>query len=136
MSRWYPETLARRIREINLLKDRLTFVEGDGFTLLEEFTADKDGVFFIDPPYTLAARRLYSNWQIDHRGLFAAMRRCKGDFLMTYDNTPEIVGLAAEFGFKAKPVAMKNTHHAKMTELLIARDLSWLNLASISSGGA
>lgn len=36
LSRWYPETLARRIREINLLKDRLTFVEGDGFVLLEE----------------------------------------------------------------------------------------------------
>lgn len=126
MSRWYPETLARRIREINVLKDRLTFVESDGFVLLEEYAADKDAVFFIDPPYTLAARRLYTNWQIDHRRLFATMRRCRGDFLMTYDNTPEIVTLAAEFGFEAKPVAMKNTHHAKMTELLIARDLNWL----------
>jgi DNA adenine methylase len=130
MSRWYPETLARRIREINHLKDRLTFVEGDGFVLLKEHLADKDAVFFIDPPYTLAARRLYTNWQIDHRGLFTAMRRCKGDFLMTYDNTPEIAALAAEFGFQAKPVAMKNTHHAKMTELLIARDLDWFNFAS------
>jgi DNA adenine methylase len=64
--------------------------------------------------------------KIDHRRLFAAMRRCKGDFLMTYDNTPEIAGLTAEFGSQAKPVAMKNTHHARMTELLIARDLSWL----------
>lgn len=128
MSRWYPETLARRIREINQLKDRLTFVEGDGFALLQEHAADKDAVFFIDPPYTLAARRLYTNWQIDHRRLFGAMRRCKGDFLMTYDNTPEIAALAVEFGFQAKPVAMKNTHHAKMTELLIARDLDWFNL--------
>jgi DNA adenine methylase len=130
MSRWYPETLARRIREINHLKDRLTFVEGDGFVLLEEQRADKDAVFFIDPPYTLAARRLYTKWQIDHRRLFAAMRVCKGDFLMTYDNTPEVAILAAEFGFQAKPIAMKNTHHAKMTELLIGRDLSWFNSAS------
>jgi DNA adenine methylase len=129
-SRWYPGTLARRIREINHQKDRLTFVEGDGFSLLEEQKADKDAVFFIDPPYTLAARRLYTKWQIDHRRLFTAMRACKGDFLMTYDNTPEIVGLAAEFGFQAQPVAMKNTHHAKMTELLIGRDLSWLNRGS------
>lgn len=129
-SRWYPETLARRIREINHIKDRLTFVEGDGFVLLEEQAADKDAVFFIDPPYTLAARRLYTKWQIDHRRLFTAMRTCRGDFLMTYDNTPEIATLAAEFGFQAKPVAMKNTHHAKMTELLIGRDLSWFNFAS------
>jgi DNA adenine methylase len=127
MSRWYPETLARRIREINHLKDRLTFVEGDGFNLLEEQKSDKDAVFFIDPPYTLAARRLYTKWQIDHRRLFAAMRACKGDFLMTYDNTPEIAALATEFGFQARPVAMKNTHHAKMTELLIGRDLGWFD---------
>lgn len=125
-SRWYPSTLARRIREINTLKDRLTFVEGDGFVLIEENRADNDAVFFIDPPYTLAARRLYAKWQIDHRHLFAAMRECKGDFLMTYDNTPEIVKLAAEFGFQGRPIAMKNTHHAKMTELVIGRDLSWL----------
>lgn len=126
-SRWYPATLARRIREINHLKDRLTFVEGNGFSLLEEHGADNDAVFFIDPPYTLAARRLYMNWQIDHRRLFATMRACRGDFLMTYDNTPEIAELASEFGFQTKPVAMKNTHHAKMTELLIGRDLSWVN---------
>jgi DNA adenine methylase len=130
LSRWYPETLARRIREINHLKDRLTFVEGDGFVLLEEQKSDRDAVYFIDPPYTLAARRLYTKWQIDHRRLFTAMRACKGDFLMTYDNTPEIVALAAEFNFEAQPVAMKNTHHAKMTELLIGRDLSWLHVAS------
>ncbi|MDD5200248.1 MAG: DNA adenine methylase [Terrimicrobiaceae bacterium] len=128
LSRWYPETLARRIREINQGKDRLTFVEGDGFALLEEQKADKDAVFFIDPPYTLAARRLYTKWQIDHRRLFKAMKACRGDFLMTYDNTPEIVALAAEFGFQAQPVAMKNTHHAKMTELLIGHDLGWLKV--------
>ena len=127
LSRWYPVTLARRIREINLHKDRLTFVEGDGFALLDEQKTDKDAVFFIDPPYTLAARRLYTKWQIDHRKLFAVMQGCRGDFLMTYDNTPEISALAAEFKFQARPIAMKNTHHAKMTELLIGRDLTWLN---------
>ncbi len=131
MSRWYPETLARRIREINQLKDRLTFVEGDGFILLDEQKADKDAVFFVDPPYTIAARRLYTKWQIDHRRLFVAMRACQGDFLMTYDNTPEIAALALEFGFQAKSVAMKSTHHAKMTELLIGRDLGWFNSASV-----
>jgi DNA adenine methylase len=125
-SRWYPATLARRIREINRLKDRLTFVEGDGFELIAEHEKDKEAAFYIDPPYTLAARRLYSRWQINHARLFAALKRCKGDFLMSYDNTKEVADLAAKFGFESKPIAMKNTHHAKMTELLIGRDLSWL----------
>jgi DNA adenine methylase len=125
-SRWYPETLARRIREINRLKERLTFVEGDGFALIEEHKADQDAVFYIDPPYTLAARRLYSKWQIDHARLFALMKACKGDFLMSYDNTSEIAALAKKYGFETRPIAMKNTHHAKMTELLIGKNLSWL----------
>jgi DNA adenine methylase len=125
-SRWYPETLARRIREINRLKDRLSFVEGDGFALIEEHKGDKDAAFYIDPPYTLASRRLYSAWEIDHSRLFALMAQCKGDFLMSYDNTDEVAKLASTFGFATRAIAMKNTHHAKMTELLIGRDLTWL----------
>ncbi len=45
---------------------------------------------------------------------------------MTYDNAPEVCGLARRHGFQTKPVAMKNTHHAEMNELLIGRDLSWV----------
>jgi len=125
-SRWYPETLARRIREINRQKDRMTFVEGDGFDLIEEHKLDAESAFYIDPPYTIAARRLYKVWQMDHSRLFTSMAACRGDFLMSYDNTSEIVALAEKHGFQSKPIAMKNTHHAKMTELLISRDLSWL----------
>lgn len=126
-SRWYPDTLARRIREINLLKDKLTFIAGDGFELITEHQDDPDVVFYIDPPYTLAARRLYTKWQIDHSRLFATMRACRGDFLMSYDNTAEVIELAKKYGFETRPIAMKNTHHARMTELLIGRNLSWLH---------
>jgi DNA adenine methylase len=126
-SRWYPETLARRIREINRQKDRMTFVEGDGFVLLDEHKADEEAVFYIDPPYMVAARRLYKVWKVDQERLFRAMAACRGDFLMSYDNTAEIVALAKAHGFESRPIAMKNTHHAKMTELLIGKDLSWLN---------
>ena len=126
LSRWYPQTLARRIREINRQKDRLTFVEGDGFDLIEEHKADAEAVFYIDPPYTVAARRLYAVWQVDHARLFEAMAGCRGDFLMSYDNTAEMAQLAKRHGFESRPIAMKNTHHARMTELLIGKDLSWL----------
>ncbi len=129
-SRWYPETLSRRIREINLQKDRLTFIEGDGFALIAEHQADAEAAFYIDPPYTLAAKRLYTVWQIDHARLFAAMAACRGDFLMSYDNTAEVCQLAGQHGFECRPVAMKNIHHAKMTELLISKDLSWLGEAA------
>jgi len=126
-SRWYPETLARRIREINSIKDRLSFVEGNGFDLISEHAADEDAVFYIDPPYTLAGKRLYTEWQVDHERLFGEMAKCAGDFLMSYDNTVEVAELARRFGFESRPIAMKNTHHAKITELLIGRNLKWLD---------
>ncbi len=128
-ARWYPETLARRILEINGVKDRFTFVHGDGLALVREHLGDRDTAFYIDPPYMIAARRLYTHWQVDHREIFKLMSKVKGDFLMSYDNTSEIQSLASEFGFDTRQVAMKNTHHARMTELLIGRDLSCLDRA-------
>ncbi|MFO7536385.1 MAG: DNA adenine methylase [Kiritimatiellia bacterium] len=126
-SRWYPETLARRIREISLTRDRISFFNGDGFALIDDYRAEGDVAFYVDPPYMKAARRLYRNWQIDHGLLFEKMANVAGPFLMSYDNDEEIQKLAKKFGFKSRSIKMKNTHNAEMTELLIARDLSWLN---------
>lgn len=129
-SRWYPTTLARRIREIGFNIDRLSFYPGDGFELVANYSADPNVAFYVDPPYMKAARRLYRNWQIDHRKLFEAMAQCEGPFLMSYDNAIEICDLAEEFGFEYRPISMKNTHHAEMKELLISRDLGWLGATS------
>lgn len=78
----------------------------------------------------MAARRLYHHWQIDHRALFELLSEVRGDVLLTYDNTREIVSLVKEFGFEMEAVTMKNTHHAKMSELLVGRDLDWLKKAA------
>lgn len=129
-SRWYPETLAHRIQEIACVRERFTFIEGDGIEVIRRYSDDENTAFFVDPPYTVAARRLYPHWQIDHRSLFGLLADVKGDVLLTYDNTREIASLAAEFGFETQAIAMKNTHHAKMTELLIGKDLSWLRTAA------
>lgn len=40
---------------------------------------------------------------------------------MSYDNTEEIRSLAGQYGFNLHGVAMKNTHHAQLTELLIGK---------------
>jgi DNA adenine methylase len=125
-SRWYPETLARRIRNINAMKACFTFVHGDAFELIKRYRDDASSVFYVDPPYTIAAKRLYPAWRIDHEQLFAELAKVKGDFLMSYDHTAEVLELARRHGFATKGISMKNTHHAKMQELLIGRDLSWV----------
>ena len=131
-SRWYPQTLAERIRTIAEMRERFSFVEGDGVEVIQSYARERNAAFFVDPPYTVAARRLYSHWQVDQRTLFNLLRRVEGSVLLTYDSTVEISDLAVEFGFETQAVAMKNTHHAKMTELLVGKDLTWLRLAQAS----
>lgn len=130
LSRWYPATLARRLRAIHLMRDKLYFEHGDAFRTLEKHKDDEEVVFFIDPPYTAggkkAGSRLYTYFEVDHEALFAACEKVKGDFIMTYDNAEEVRELAKKHHFAAKPIAMKNTHHAAMTELVIGRDLEWM----------
>ena len=131
LSRWYPQTIAKRITNIELVANRIEFVHGDAFEVLTRFRNDREAVFFIDPPYTAggkrAGSRLYNHSVVDHERLFSACEKLRGDFLMTYDNADEVCALAKRHGFATKPVPMKNTHHAEMTELLIGRDLNWVD---------
>ncbi len=124
-SRWYPETLRKRILAIIAMSERIRFVRGDGLEFIGKYGQCRNWVFFIDPPYTVAGRRLYKFSEIDHRELFQLAKRISGDFLMTYDDSEEIRQLAAKAGFQLRLVAMKNTHNSKMMELLIGKDLSW-----------
>lgn len=133
-SRWYPQTLANRIRTIATMRERFSFIEGDGMEVIQSYARDRNAAFFIDPPYTVAARRLYSHWQVDQLRLFGLLKRVEGSILLTYDSTAEILDLATEHGFETQAVAMKNTHHARMTELLVGKDLTWLRLAQASHG--
>ena len=60
-SRWYPETIANRISEANKLGKKITFIYGDAFNLIEENIKKPNAFFFIDPPYTVAGKRLYNH---------------------------------------------------------------------------
>src|SRR5215216_6308305 len=51
-SRWYAETLSKRILEIAKLRDRITFIEGDGMEVIRQNADRQDAAFFVDPPYT------------------------------------------------------------------------------------
>lgn len=126
-SRWYPATLKRRILEIYHLRNKIRFIHDDAFKILRGNEARSDMVYFIDPPYVQAGSRLYRHSEIDHLALFDQANRLVGDFLMTYDDHPEICELAQGYQFEIGRIPMKNTHHVEKYELLIGRDLGWLN---------
>ena len=130
-SRWYPATLAKRFSSLKLVADRISFHRDDGLSIIRKHSQREDVVFFIDPPYTAggkrAGRRLYRHFSIDHRNLFALCKSVKGDFLMTYDQANEVMDMARTHGFQMRLIPMKNTHHTTMEELVIGKDLSWMD---------
>jgi len=128
-SRWYADTLKKRILDIASIRTQITFIEGDGIEVIKQNAHRADAAFFVDPPYTVAGkkagRRLYRYSELNHEELFDVISNVTGDFLMTYDAADEVRKLAERHGLDTELVAMKNTHHAEMTELLIARNLNW-----------
>lgn len=130
-SRWYPATLAKRFRHLSLIKEKLDFRCEDGINVMQEFATSSDTIYFIDPPYTAggkkAGKRLYKHYDIDHERLFEVCKSLKGDFLITYDNADEVKVMARHHGFQMRLIPMSNTHHAIMEELVIGKDLSWMD---------
>jgi DNA adenine methylase len=124
-SRWYPKTLHDRIIAINYVKGKMRFVTGDAFNILEERQNDESAYFFIDPPYTVAGKRLYNHFEIDHERLFALTSELKGKFMLTYDDTSEIRQLADKYRLAYKTIPMKTTHHLKKTEIIISDNFGW-----------
>ena len=130
-SRWYAQTLCKRISNIKHVRDKITFIQGDGIQLIKEFATQTSAAFFIDPPYTAgrngkrAGTRLYTHNELDHEELFREAYKIKGELLMTYDNADEVIQMATRHGFMQKTISMMNTHHATMQELIIGHDLTW-----------
>ena len=125
-SRWYPDTLTKRLRAISDCASRITFLEGNGMAVLE-LIADQSVCLFIDPPYTAsggkrAGSRLYAHHVVDHAKIFRILSESRADFLMTYDCSDDIKALVRDYGFQAAVVEMKNGHHARIPELIITRD--------------
>ena len=126
LSRWYPDTLKRRITAIADVRERIEFVEGDGLKTLKQRANRPDAVFFIDPPYVVGGRQLYAQYELDHEHLFELADALSGDFLITYDDDPQVRDLANKYHFEIVTVSVQTAHHKHKAELLLGRDLTWI----------
>ena len=124
-SRWYPQTLVNRMQLIRRFRHVIQFVHGDAFTVMSQHLLDDQAVFFLDPPYTAGGKkpgsRLYVHNVIDHGRLFDLMSQMHGNFMATYDDTPEVMQLAETHRFQMTRIPMKTTHHVVTYELLVSR---------------
>ena len=124
-SRWYAKTLRNRILAIDTIKEKINFISGDAFEIIQYNLLDTSTYFFIDPPYTVAAKRLYTYFDINHEQLFRLATMVKGKFMLTYDDTPEIRQLAERYNLNYRSVPMKTTHHLEKNEIIISDNFNW-----------
>jgi len=103
----------------------LKFVTGDAFQEIEKEKSYSDNYFFIDPPYTVAGRRLYTHFDIDHDALFELTSQLKGKFMLTYDDTNEIRSLAEKYKLDFRTIPIKTTHHIQKNEIIISDNFDW-----------
>lgn len=128
-SRWYPDTLVKRLQAIKKHAKRITFQEGDSMCILEPLLRDRGQkpTVFADPPYTgeggkRAGSRLYSHFTINHARLFEILGQNNASFLMTYDGAEETVKLVNQHSFHAVRVEVNNAHYSRQNELVITRE--------------
>ncbi len=132
-SRWYPETLYRRILAAAELRSQIEFSYGDALWFITKYRKRKTCALFIDPPYTVTGRRLYRHSDLDHARLFRILAESRCEFLMTYDNSAEIQELAKENSFDYEEVLMQGRLNCKKSELIIGRDLAWARTEKTTS---
>lgn len=129
-SRWYPETLAKRICDIGAIRERIEFIHGSAFDVIPRHAESDRAFIFVDPPYTAdkrsAGKRLYRHHELDHKKLFELFQGSGANFLLTYDDNCTIRELALENGFETAVIPMKTNRHVKKEELVISKELDWL----------
>lgn len=126
-SRWYPTTLARRIRDISSYMNKIQFVHGDAFDYMTEEYSTPDNYFFIDPPYTVAGKRLYSLCDVDHEEIFRRISCLQCHYLVTYDLNDYILSLVKKYNLKWRSIPMQTTHLVTKEEILISDNFDWLD---------
>lgn len=92
----------------------------------EDVAAVWKTIFFVDPPYTAAGKRLYNYHEIDHDLLFQKLSEVKGDFILTYDDVEEIRDIANSYGLQWRTIPMQTTHLVKKEELIISNNFDWI----------
>lgn len=97
--RWYPQTLVQRISILAAARKHITIYATDGLTVMRGLAHQPRHVFFIDPPYPTAGKRLYAEHTIDRPELYQATKAGGWPFMLTDEDCPENVALAQRHHF-------------------------------------
>ncbi|ENM2830045.1 DNA adenine methylase [Vibrio cholerae] len=99
--RYQKDTLIAKIKAIAARSDDIVLTNLDATHFIDEYltSIEERCLVNIDPPYYIKGKGLYQNFfeHDDHYRLYESVKRIKHPWIVTYDDTPEITGIYAEF---------------------------------------
>lgn len=113
--RYDKQKLISKIREIAGRRADISLTNLDAAHFIDEYLPSIEGksLVNIDPPYYVKGKGLYQNFfkHDDHYRLYESVKRIQQPWIVTYDDTPEISGIYAEF--EPQPFGLTYTAQTK-----------------------
>lgn len=113
--RYQKDKLIEKIRAIAERRADIVLTNLDATHFIDEYLPNVDGkcLVNIDPPYYVKGKGLYQNFFVhdDHYKLYESVKRIQQPWIVTYDDTPEICGIYAEF--EPQPFGLTYTAQTK-----------------------
>jgi DNA adenine methylase len=131
-ARFNRGTLAERVRIIGLYSNKITVLSEDGIDVIKRFTRRSDTFVYADPPYFEKAGSLYLNAFTDRDHLRLAKvlnRRADRNWVLTYDNVPQVGDLYADRRRQAFDLFYSAHRVTRATEVMVLSDA--LNLTDV-----
>ena len=104
-ARFNKNDLIHRIKKIALYKNRIHLYNDDALVFLDKTLSffPENTLIYFDPPYYKNGKNLYTNFYThdDHVAISEYLKSLYNYYwILTYDNTPEILNLYHEFNYK------------------------------------
>lgn len=111
-----------RILDVAALNDRIEVYFGDAISLIKTHEKKSTALFYIDPPYYIQGENLYRYFYRvgDHKRLAESLSKCKGHWLVSYDDHHIIEFLYQNFFIRRHGFKYSARTPKKHTELLIS----------------
>ena len=99
--RFNKSSLIEKIRGIERLKDNISLYNLDAKDFISDIASSlpRKSLVYIDPPYFKKGQRLYDNYycSTDHAEIAKVIKKLKRNWIVSYDNVPEIKANYEEF---------------------------------------
>ena len=130
-ARFNKEELTKRIKTIAEKRQHIRVYNQDIFVFIEKYIPrfSENSFVYFDPPYYNKGKILYHNALVhqDHELLAQKIGSCVTcPWIITYDNSPEIVAMYKNFFSKPFQIGYSLAEHRIGTEIMIFKDRSYM----------